>query len=180
MKLINIGFGNMVAASRLIAIVSPDSAPVKRTVQEARDRGMIIDGTYGRRTRAVLIMDSDHVVLFDDETKEIAKEIVRCGGLLGRVKIALDYFDASINRIGAWVTGFRNVQKALSFALLQPTEELTKLQNKQDFTSLMIRAEELKTMPFGDVWAEYCKEQNVPADDMAWLSEIKKYENEVF
>ena len=63
MKLINIGFGNMVAASRLIAIVSPDSAPVKRTVQEARDRGMIIDGTYGRRTRAVLIMDSDHVVL---------------------------------------------------------------------------------------------------------------------
>ena len=123
--------------------------------------------------------DSDHVVLFDDETKEIAKEIVRCGGLSGRVKIALDYFDASINRIGAWVTGFRNVQKALLFALLQPTEELTKLQNEQDFTSLMIRAEELKTMPFGDVWTEYCKEQNVPADDMAWLSEIKKYENEV-
>ena len=123
--------------------------------------------------------DSDHVVLFDDETKEIAKEIVRCGGLSGRVKIALDYFDASINRIGAWVMGFRNVQKALLFALLQPTEELTKLQNEQDFTSLMIRAEELKTMPFGDVWAEYCKEQNVPADDMAWLSEIKKYENEV-
>ena len=63
MKLLNIGFGNMVSAERLIAVVSPDSAPVKRTVQEARDRGMIIDGTYGRRTRAVLIMDSDHVVL---------------------------------------------------------------------------------------------------------------------
>ena len=62
MKLINIGFGNMVASSRLIAIVSPESAPVKRTVQEARDRGMVVDGTYGRRTRAVLIMDSDHVV----------------------------------------------------------------------------------------------------------------------
>ena len=60
---INIGFGNMVASSRLIAIVSPESAPVKRTVQEARDRGMVVDGTYGRRTRAVLIMDSDHVVL---------------------------------------------------------------------------------------------------------------------
>ena len=70
MKLINIGFGNMVASSRLIAIVSPESAPVKRTVQEARDRGMVVDGTYGRRTRAVLIMDSDHVVLLDDETKE--------------------------------------------------------------------------------------------------------------
>ena len=63
MKLLNIGFGNMVASSRLIAIVSPESAPVKRTVQEARDRGMVVDGTYGRRTRAVLIMDSDHVVL---------------------------------------------------------------------------------------------------------------------
>ena len=63
MKLINIGFGNMVSAARLIAIVSPDSAPVKRTVQEAHDRGMVVDGTYGRRTRAVLIMDSDHVVL---------------------------------------------------------------------------------------------------------------------
>ena len=63
MKLINIGFGNMVASSRLIAIVSPESAPVKRTVQEARDRGMVVDGTYGRRTRAVLIMDSDHIVL---------------------------------------------------------------------------------------------------------------------
>ena len=63
MKLINIGFGNMVASSRLIAIVSPESAPVKRTVQEARDRGMVVDGTYGRRTRAALIMDSDHVVL---------------------------------------------------------------------------------------------------------------------
>ena len=62
-KLMNIGFGNMVASSRLIAIVSPESAPVKRTVQEARDRGMVVDGTYGRRTRAVLIMDSDHVVL---------------------------------------------------------------------------------------------------------------------
>ena len=104
---------------------------------------------------------------------------MRCGGLSGRVKIALDYFDASINRIGAWVTGFRNVQKALLFALLRPTEVLTKLQNKQAFTSLMILAQELNTMPFGDVWEDYCKEQNVPADDMAWLSEIKKYENEV-
>ena len=63
MKLINIGFGNMVAASRLVAIVSPDSAPIKRIVQEARDRGIVIDATYGRRTRAVLITDSDHVIL---------------------------------------------------------------------------------------------------------------------
>ena len=75
MKLINIGFGNMVAASRLIAIVSPESAPVKRTVQEARDRGMVVDGTYGRRTRAVLIMDSDHVILSALSTEKLAPRL---------------------------------------------------------------------------------------------------------
>ncbi|HIV97424.1 MAG TPA: DUF370 domain-containing protein [Candidatus Agathobaculum stercoravium] len=72
MKLINIGFGNMVASSRLIAIVSPESAPVKRTVQEARDRGMVIDGTYGRRTRAVLVMDNDHVILSAIQPETVA------------------------------------------------------------------------------------------------------------
>ena len=77
--------------------------------------------------------DSDHVVLFDDETKELCKEIVRCGGLDGRVHMALDYFDASINRISAWVTGFRNVQKALLMALLEPHATLTKLQNAGQF-----------------------------------------------
>jgi len=75
MKLVNIGFGNMVAAGRVIAIVSPESAPVKRTVQEARDRGMVIDGTYGRRTRAVLIMDSDHVVLSALQPETVAARI---------------------------------------------------------------------------------------------------------
>ena len=72
MKLINIGFGNMVSAGRLIAIVSPESAPIKRMVQEARDRGVLIDATYGRRTRAVLIMDSDHIVLSALQTETVA------------------------------------------------------------------------------------------------------------
>ena len=75
MKLINIGFGNMVASSRLIAIVSPESAPVKRTVQEARDRGMVVDGTYGRRTRAVIITDSDHVILSAVQAETIANRL---------------------------------------------------------------------------------------------------------
>lgn len=79
MRLVNIGFGNMIAASRLIAIVSPESAPVKRTVQEARDRGMVIDGTYGRRTRAVLIMDSDHVVLSALQPETVAARISEDG-----------------------------------------------------------------------------------------------------
>ena len=75
MKLLNIGFGNMVSADRLIAIVSPESAPVKRTVQEGRDRGMLIDATYGRRTRAVIIMDSDHVILSAVQPETVANRL---------------------------------------------------------------------------------------------------------
>jgi L-rhamnose isomerase len=120
--------------------------------------------------------DSDHVVLFDDETKELCKEIVRCG--LDRVFIALDYFDASINRIAAWVTGFRNLQKALLFALLQPIEELKLLQDTEDFTKLLVMQEELKTMPFGDVWEEYCRSCGKPVDGQ-WFGEVKAYEDEV-
>ena len=120
--------------------------------------------------------DSDHVVLFDDETKEIAREIVRCG--VNRVNIALDYFDASINRISAWVTGYRNLQKALLFALLQPTEELKKLQDEQDFTKLMVVQEELKTLPFEVIWDEYCRSCNKPKDG-EWFEEVRRYEKEV-
>ena len=120
--------------------------------------------------------DSDHVVLFDDETKEICKEIVRCGGLDGRVHMALDYFDASVNRIAAWVTGFRNVQKALLNALLTP--DMTKEQNEGDFTDLLVRQEDLKTLPFGEVWAEYCRRCGVP-EDGAWLPEVRRYEKTV-
>ena len=120
--------------------------------------------------------DSDHVVLFDDETKEIAKEIVRCGGLDGKVNIALDYFDASINRISAWVTGVRNVQKALLFALLEPSNSLENMQNNSDFTQLMIVQEELKTAPFGDIWNEYLERENTPVE---YFVEVKRYEQEV-
>lgn len=120
--------------------------------------------------------DSDHVVLFDDETKEIAKEIVRCGGLDGKVNIALDYFDASINRISAWVTGVRNVQKALLFALLEPSNSLKNMQNNSDFTKLMIVQEELKTAPFGDIWNEYLERENTPVE---YFAEVKRYEQEV-
>ena len=120
--------------------------------------------------------DSDHVVLLDDETKELCKEIVRCGGLEGSVKIALDYFDASINRIAAWTVGFRNVQKALLMALCTP--DLTALQNEGSWTELMVAQEELKTMPFGEIWTEYCRLCGVPADG-AWLAAVKKYENDI-
>ena len=122
--------------------------------------------------------DSDHVVLFDDETKEIAKEIVRCGGLEGSVKIALDYFDASINRVAAWVVGYRNLQKALLNALLCPNEELKEVQDKNNWTELLVRQEELKTLPFGEVWDEYCRVCGKPIDG-EWYPIVEKYEAEV-
>lgn len=119
--------------------------------------------------------DSDHVVLFDDETKEIAKEIVRCDAL-DRVFIATDYFDASINRISAWVTGVRNVQKALLFALLEPNKKLKELQEQNRLTELMVISEEIKTAPLGDVWDEFLKREN---KENNYIDEVLKYEKEV-
>ena len=121
--------------------------------------------------------DSDHVLLLDDETKEIAKEIVRCNAL-DRVYMALDYFDASINRISAWVVGMRSWQKALLNAMLMPNEALKKLQNESRFTELMAIQEELKTMPFGDIWKEYCWRCGVD-EDITWFTKVTEYENQV-
>lgn len=121
--------------------------------------------------------DSDHVVIFDDELKEIAKEIVRCNAL-DRVLIGLDYFDASINRVAAWVVGMRNMQKALLYALLTPHAALKKLQDSGDYTSLLAMQEELKTYPFADVWDHFCEMNNVPVRQN-WLSDIRRYETDV-
>lgn len=121
--------------------------------------------------------DSDHVVLYDDETKEMAKEIVRCNGL-DRVYMALDFFDASINRIAAWVVGFSSWQKALLSALLTPHEALQELQDTNAMTELMIRSEELKMLPFGEVWEEYCRVCGVPVQS-EWLRDIQSYEKDV-
>ena len=121
--------------------------------------------------------DSDHVVALDDETREIAKEIVRCDAL-GRVFIALDYFDASINRIGAWVIGMRNVQKALLSALLIPHESLARCQDEADYTSMLALSEEMKTMPFGAVWNEYLDRCGAPSG-FDWIEKMRKYEQEI-
>jgi L-rhamnose isomerase len=121
--------------------------------------------------------DSDHVVLLDDETKEMAKEIVK-NDALDRVVMALDYFDASINRVSAWVTGMRNWQKALLSAMLTPWKAMKEMQDSEQFTRLMVLSEELKTYPLGEVWAEFCR-QSGQASGMEWLSEIEEYEKEV-
>ncbi|MCI7793574.1 L-rhamnose isomerase [bacterium] len=122
--------------------------------------------------------DSDHVVRLDDETQEICKEIVRCGGLDGRVNIALDYFDASINRIAAWTVGFRSVQKALLQALLTPNAAFKTMQDEGRFTELLVAQEESKTLPFGEIWAEYCRRAGVPEDGQ-WLAQVQAYERDV-
>ena len=119
--------------------------------------------------------DSDHVVLVEDELKEIAKEIVR-NGATEKVKIALDYFDASINRLSALITGQRAMQKALLYALLCNHDELRSLQDNADFTALMVKQEEYKTLPFGAVWAEYLSRQGLKED---YLPEVREYERGV-
>lgn len=118
--------------------------------------------------------DSDHVVLFEDELKEIAKEIVR-NDATEKVKIGLDYFDASINRLSAWVIGQRAMQKALLYALLLPHKTLKSFQDKAQFTELMVLQEEVKDLPFGAVWKEYLKRENLTED---YISDIKRYEKE--
>lgn len=120
--------------------------------------------------------DSDHVVLFDDETREIAKEIIRGGA--DRVLLALDFFDASINRISAWVVGMRNMQKALLNALLLPSARMAELQNNRQFTELMMLSEEMKTYPLGDVWDYFCEQNGAPVKE-AWFEEVKRYEADV-
>ena len=119
--------------------------------------------------------DSDHVVLFEDELKEIAKEIVR-NDACEKVLIATDYFDASINRIAAWAIGARSVHKALLWSALQPYDNMRKLQNEGKFTELMALSEELKTLPFGGVWEEYLRREKVPSGD--WFERSVRYEKE--
>ncbi|MBR3908787.1 MAG: L-rhamnose isomerase [Clostridia bacterium] len=121
--------------------------------------------------------DSDHVVLFDDETREMAKEIVRCNAF-DRVYMALDYFDASINRIAAWTVGLRSWQKALLMAMLTPNAQLKELQDKGNYTELMVRSEEVKTLPFGDIWNYYCECCGAPVDGK-WFAQVQAYEKDV-
>jgi L-rhamnose isomerase len=121
--------------------------------------------------------DSDHVVTLNDELHSIAQELVR-GGYLARTHIGLDFFDASINRLAAWVIGTRNMLRALCIAMLEPYEEYKKLEKEGDYTSRLALMEEAKTLPFGAVWDHYCLTQGVPVGE-AWLSEVRVYETEV-
>ncbi|MDR1486196.1 MAG: L-rhamnose isomerase [Planctomycetaceae bacterium] len=121
--------------------------------------------------------DSDHVVIWNDDLRGIAEELVR-NDLLGRVHIGLDFFDATINRIAAWVIGTRSMLKAILAALLEPIDDLRRWELEGDYTRRLATLEELKSLPFGAIWDYYCKKNNVPIGT-AWLDEIKKYEEKI-
>ena len=121
--------------------------------------------------------DSDHVVIFDDELNEIARSLVR-SNLIEKTSIGLDYFDASINRIAAWVVGIRSTQKALLKAMLEPVDTINELEKDMKYTDRMVLTEEMKSMPFGVVYDYYCFINNIPVGS-EYLAEIKDYENKV-
>ena len=121
--------------------------------------------------------DSDHVIVLDDELREIGLEIVR-NDALNKVMIGLDFFDASINRVAAWTIGTRNMIKSLLHALLHPNEHLKQLQEEGNFTKRLALMEEFKTYPFGAIWDYYCETMNVPVGE-TWLNEVEKYEEDV-
>jgi len=121
--------------------------------------------------------DSDHVVILNDDIKMIAQEIIR-GGYLNRVHIGLDFFDASINRVAAWVIGARSMMKALLEALLEPRETLLQLEKKGDYTSRLALLEDIKTLPFGSIWDFFCLKKEVPCDRF-WMKEVNDYERQV-
>lgn len=118
--------------------------------------------------------DSDHVVILDDELQAIAKELVR-SGKLDQIHIGLDYFDASINRVAAWVIGARNLLKAMLMAFLEPTEKLRGIEARMDYTERLALLEETKSLPWAAVWDQYCAQKGVPVG-AAWLGEMRAYE----
>ncbi len=149
--------------------------PTEKVSDKISSMLMFFDKVALHVTRPVR-WDSDHVVILDDEIKEIAKEIIINGH--EKTIIGLDFFDASINRIAAWVIGMRNMQKALLIALLTPHQKLAQLQKDRKLTELLMLQEELKTLPFGDIWQELCNRSGIEAS-YKWFNEIDKYETEV-
>jgi L-rhamnose isomerase len=121
--------------------------------------------------------DSDHVVTMTDDLLAIAQELVR-GDYLGRTHLGLDFFDASINRVAAWVIGARNLLRALCFAMLEPYPRYLELERAGDYTARLALMEEAKSLPWGAVWDYHCKQQGVPVGE-AWLADVRRYEHDV-
>ena len=168
---------NYAAKNRLMCLLDTGHYHPTEVVSDKLSSMLIFNENVALHVSRPVRWDSDHVIKLDDELKELATELVRCDAL-HRVFIGLDFFDASINRIAAWVVGMRNMQKALLYGLLSPNDQLRKWQEAQDYTDLLVGLEEIKTLPFGVIWAEFCRRANVP-EDGAWLPEVRRYESNV-
>jgi L-rhamnose isomerase len=161
---------------KLICLDAGHFHPTETISSKLSALGLFAEGILLHVSRPVR-WDSDHVVIMDDELLDIARELVR-HDLLAKTHIGLDFFDASINRIAAWVIGMRNTLKALLRAMLEPTETLKQVELAGDFTTRLALMEEFKTYPFGAIWDYYCAVQGVPVRE-EWLAEVKSYEKEV-
>lgn len=168
--------GYVVSRQKLLCLDAGHYHPTETIAEKISSVLMFVPGLLLHVSRPVR-WDSDHVVILNDELCAIAQEIIR-SGKLDKIHIGLDFFDASINRVAAWVIGTRCMLKALLIALLEPIVSLRQMEIAGDYTSRLTILEELKTMPFGTVWDEYCRRMDAPVGD-AWLKEVKTYETNV-
>lgn len=168
------GYG--ITNNKLICLDAGHFHPTENISNKLSSLGLFADGILLHVSRPMR-WDSDHVVIMDDELLEIARELVR-GDLLKKTHIGLDFFDASINRVAAWVIGTRNTIKAVLRAMLEPVEALKKAEVAGDYTTRLALTEEFKSYPFGAVWDYYCEKSGVPVRE-EWLADVKKYEDDV-
>lgn len=165
---------NYAAKNNIMSLMDTGHYHPTEVVSDKLSSMLLFDEKVALHVSRPVRWDSDHVVVYDDELKEIAKEIVR-NDALDRVIIGLDFFDASINRIAAWTIGSRNMIKALLNAMLTPNDKLRELQDEGNFTERLALMEEFKTYPMGDIWNYYCEKNNVPVGE-SWINEVKEYE----
>ena len=168
--------GYAIARKKLLTLDTGHFHPTETIVDKVSAVFSYVDEILLHVSRGIR-WDSDHVVIVDDSLLTIAQELVR-GDFLGRTHIGLDYFDASINRVAAWVIGTRAMLKALLIALLEPIQTLRELERCGDYTARLALLEELKTMPYSAVWDYHCLKRNVPVGP-AWIGEVRRYEKDV-
>lgn len=168
---------NYAAKNNIMSLMDTGHYHPTEVVSDKLSAMLLFDEKVALHVSRPVRWDSDHVIVLDDELKEIAKEIVR-NDALDRVIIGLDFFDASINRIAAWTIGTRNMIKALLNAMLIPNAKLKELQDEGNFTERLALMEEFKTYPMGDIWNYYCEKNSVPVAE-SWLTDVKTYEREV-
>ena len=162
--------------NNLLCLLDTGHFHISENVADKISSLMLFSGKVAFHVSRPVRWDSDHVIRFNDDVRACAHEIVRLGPQ--NFIIALDYFDASINRIAAWVLGMRNMQKALLEALLEPTQTLVGLQNARQYTEQLVLQEELKTYPMAAVWEEFCRRAKLPADE-SWMKDVLAYEKKV-